>query len=442
MSKRVKGGLGTTILVLLSSSALTAHGSEQSDAQGFVADSHLTALLRNYFWHQTGDLGAQRDWEQGLMVNFTSGFTQGTVGFGLDAFTYADAKLDGGKGRTGSPIEQVDGNGDPSKGYAKGGGSVKVRISNTTVRAGDLAPSAPVFAVGTGYYLLDQTASGFMIDSNEITGLALHAGHFTSGTGYLTTARGGELGLAYAGVNTSEVDYLGGVYSLSPELSLTLYGSRYKDIENQYYFNANFAHALSTDQSLTTDFNLYRSLDAGQAKAGDINLTSASLSLAYAIGAHTVTVAHERVMGDTPQDYAAIGGTEPGVAIGKYSNGIYLANPSELSDFNSPHERSWQLRYDLNMATYGVPGLAFMAKQVWGSHIDGTHVDSSSAYFGFYGKDDQERETNLSVKYTLQSGPAKNLALTLVGARHTGNTSTSGDNNMVRMVADYPISFF
>lgn len=232
------------------------------------------------------------------------------------------------------------------------------------------------------------------------------------------------------------------MYSLSKSTSVSFYGSRYKDIMDQYYINANDVRVLSDNQSLTTDFNLYRSLDSGHAKAGDINLTSASLSLAYAIGAHTLTVAHQRIMGDTLQDYAAMGGTETGVAIGKYSNGIYLANPAELSDFNSPRERSWQLRYDLNMAAYGVPGLAFMAKQLWGCHIDGTHVSASSAYAGYCGADENEHETNLSVKYTLQSGPAKNLALTLVGAKHTDATSTSGDNTMTRLVVDYPISFF
>lgn len=441
MSTGVKGGIASCVLAAISMQATTSQASEQSEAGGFVADSHLTAVLRNYFWHQTGDLGPQRDWNQGVLANFVSGFTQGTVGIGMDAFTYANARLDGGGGRTGSMTEQVDGNGNPTHGYAKAGGSIKVRMSNTTLRYGDLEPAAPVFAVGN-FYLLNQTASGFMVDSTDVPDLALHAGHFTSGTGYLTTSRQGELGLAYANVNTTDVDYAGAMYSLATSTSLTLYGSRYKDIMDQYYINANDVRVFSDDQSLTTDFNLYRSLSSGQAKAGDINLTSASLSLAYAFGAHTLTVAHQRIMGDTPQDYAAIGGTEPGVSIGKFSNGIYLANPAELSDFNSPRERSWQLRYDLNMEPYGVPGLAFMAKQLWGSHIDGTHVDNRSAYLGFYGEGESEHETNLSVKYTIQSGPAKSLAVTLVGAKHTGATSTGGDNTLTRLVVDYPISFF
>ncbi len=41
---------------------------------------------------------------------------------------------------------------------------------------------------------------------------------------------------------------------------------------------------------------------------------------------------------------------------------IFLANSVQYSDFNGKDERSWQARYDLNMASYGVPGLDFMAR--------------------------------------------------------------------------------
>ncbi|WP_416059052.1 OprD family outer membrane porin, partial [Pseudomonas aeruginosa] len=41
---------------------------------------------------------------------------------------------------------------------------------------------------------------------------------------------------------------------------------------------------------------------------------------------------------------------------------IFLANSVQYSDFNGPGEKSWQARYDLNMASYGVPGLTFMVR--------------------------------------------------------------------------------
>lgn len=427
-------------LAVVSFSGLVSAAEDAADA-GFLEGSKLDAMLRNYYWHQTGDLGHQRDWEQGVLLNFSSGFTPGIVGVGVDAFVYANATLDSGSGRTGGPNVQAHDNGEPTNGYSKAGASVKLKASETVLSLGDLEPVTPVFAVGN-YYLLHQTATGVMLDSHDIDNLHLQAGHFTSGTGQLTTSRDGDLGLAYAGVDTKEVNYLGGTYSLAPELSLSLYGAQYQDLINQYYGNLNHTYAINDQQSLLTDFNIYRSLDTGKANAGDVNLTAWSLSTAYTYGAHTFGVAYQMVDGDQPFDYAAIGDTNPGVAIGKFSGGIYLANSAEISDFNGPHERSWQLRYEINMAEYGVPGLTASVKGIWGEGIDGTHVDETSAYHAFYGSNDSEQEVVVSMRYVFQESVFKDLAMTLVGAAHEGQQSTAGSNKLVRFVVDYPISFF
>ncbi|XAF18875.1 OprD family outer membrane porin, partial [Pseudomonas aeruginosa] len=53
---------------------------------------------------------------------------------------------------------------------------------------------------------------------------------------------------------------------------------------------------------------------------------------------------------------------------------IFLANSVQYSDFNGPGEKSWQARYDLNLASYGVPGLTFMVRYINGKDIDGTKM--------------------------------------------------------------------
>ncbi len=417
------------------------YASDQADSVGFMEGSHLSLMSRNYYWHQTGDLGSQRDWTQGEMLDFTSGFTQGLVGLGVDAFAYGAVKLDGSAGRTGSMTLPFQSDGSPADTYSKAGGSVKVRMSNTTLHYGDLQPQVPVFAIGN-YYLLNQTAKGWMLESSDLPKVSLSAGHFTSGTGYLSTSSKGELGLSYAGVNTRQVDYVGGTYAITDALSATLYGSRYEDLMNQYYTNLNYIWGLSDSQSLTFDFNLYRSLDSGQANAGSINVTAASFSAAFASGPHTFAIALQHNDGDQPQDYAAIGGRQPGVAAGVYSNGIFLANAAEISDFNAPNERSLQLRYELDMQTFGVPGLSFMAKHLRGDDIDGTKVSDTSAYFGFYGKAEKEMETDLAAQYVVQGGPMKNLKAKLFQSWHSGAQSTGGSVMQTRFVVSYPFDFF
>ena len=57
---------------------------------------------------------------------------------------------------------------------------MKVRISKTMLKWGEMQPTAPVFAAG-GSRLFPQTATGFQLQSSELEGLDLEAGHFTEG---------------------------------------------------------------------------------------------------------------------------------------------------------------------------------------------------------------------------------------------------------------------
>ncbi|MBD9680664.1 OprD family porin [Pseudomonas sp. PDM18] len=412
---------------------------DQADAKGFVEDAKFDVLLRNYYYDHDGKNGKadNRDWTQGFLANFSSGYTQGTVGFGVDAFGYLGIKLDAGRGRAGTGNLPVGNDGKPDDDYGKAGGALKVRISKTELKFGDMQPTAPVFAAG-GTRLIPQTASGFNLFSSEIEGLDLEAGHFTSGTSPVTTARDGGLWAAYAGRETSDVDFLGGKYAINDNLSVSLYGSEFKDIWRQYYGNLNWVLPVAADQSLAFDFNIYRTNDEGQAKAGEISNTTWSLAAAYSfLQAHTVTLAYQKVHGDTPFDYVGFGDDGDGAT----GDSVFLANSVQYSDFNGPGERSWQVRYDLAMDTYGVPGLSFMARYITGTGIDGSHADVDGSYAGMYGEDGSHHETDLEAKYVVQEGPAKDLSFRVRQAFHRANADQGeADNNELRLIVEYPLS--
>ncbi|SDI69794.1 OprD family porin [Pseudomonas panipatensis] len=418
-----------------------ALASEQSDAKGFVEDSSLNLLSRNLFWQQTGPGSHQRDWSQAELLDYSSGFTQGTVGFGVDAFGYLALKLDGGSGRIGSPNVPYDHNGDPASNYGKAGADVKIRVSNTTLAYGDMRPTAPVFATADNY-LMPQTATGFHLGSQEIDGLDLDAGRFTSATGTTSTHHDGDLLTSYGGVSSSAASYAGGKYTFNKQFNASLYADRLQDIWDQYYLNLNYTQPLADQQSLGLDFNLYRTQDSGSAKAGTIDTTAYSLAVAYILGAHTFTLAGQKVHGDQPFDYMGFGSMDAGVAAGRYGNSINLADSVQYSDFNGPGERSWQVRYDLDLASYGVPGLSFMVRHIRGEGIDGTHLASDSAYYGLYGANDREHETDAEAKYVVQSGPAKNLSFRLRQAWHAGDASTGGHLEQTRLITEYPLNIF
>lgn len=431
--KQCSVAAGCFALVALACSDVRA---AQNESQGFVEDSKLSVLAKNYYFNTDRANGRtnQKDWSQGFIANYVSGFTQGTIGFGVDAFGLWGIKLDAGSGRTGTGNLPVGDDGNPDDSYGRAGGAVKVRVSDTVLKYGQMIPNTPVFAQSTSR-LMPQTATGFNLLSTDIKDLSLDAGHFTSGTDQVNTNRDGELWATYAGVTTPTIDYVGGKYKVNDDLGAALYVSRFEDIWKQYYGNLNYTYAINSNQAVTADFNIYRTLDSGQAKAGEIDTTAYGLQLAYRIAGHTFTLAHQQVRGDQPFDYVGFGDT------GRAGGSIYLPNSVQYSDFNGPGEKSWQARYDLNMTPYGVPGLSFMIRYLHGTDIDGTHA-TSGAYAGKYGSDDREFETDFEARYVVQSGPAKNLSVRVRTAWHRGDLTTGGDQDQFRLITEYPIDIF
>ncbi|MFK7702728.1 OprD family porin [Pseudomonas caspiana] len=416
--------------------------SDQADAKGFIEGSTLDLKARNYYFNRDNRSGGndQRDWTQGFWGNFSTGYTQGTVGVGVEAFGYWGLKLDGQDQYAGSGNLSLDRDGHNRDEQGKLGGAVKFRVSKTELKVGDMQPTSPVFAVG-GSRLLPQTASGISLQSSEIAGLDVEAGHFYSGTSQNDNSHDGGIYSTYSGIEASSADFAGGKYAITDSLGVAFYAAKLEDIWNQYYANVNYALPLTDDQSLAFDANIYRTTDAGSAKVGDISNTAFSGSVAYSFAAaHTVTVAFQKVNGDTPFDYIGIGDNNKG------GDSIFLNNSIQYSDFNGPGEKSWQARYDLNMAPYGVPGLSFMTRYIKGYDIDGTGLAANSQYRNsdgdpLYGADGKHHETNLEAKYVVQTGPAKDLSFRIRQAWHRANDDQGeGDVNEFRLIVDYPIS--
>ena len=107
-------------LSVLGSGAWLLSGQE-ARADGFVDDGKLTLTLRNYYFGSDRRNGRadQKDWTQGFLLDYQSGFTQGTVGLGVDAFGYLGMKLDGGPGRRGTGNLPVHAGNEPADEYSR-----------------------------------------------------------------------------------------------------------------------------------------------------------------------------------------------------------------------------------------------------------------------------------------------------------------------------------
>ncbi|MGY2257920.1 OprD family porin [Pseudomonas sp. SDO55104_S430] len=434
-------------LAVTATASQLAIASQQEEAKGFIEDSSLNLLNRNFYMNRDlrnggsnsqGTNGAKpaserngyrEEWAQGAMLNFASGFTQGTVGFGTDAFAYGGVKLDTGGGRVGNGLLPISNNktldANVPDSYGEIGGAVKVRVSSTVLKFGEQRPTAPVFAMGDNR-LLPEVATGFQLSSKEFDDLFLEAGHFTAYNGRNSTNSNDKLTTSYAGVEADSVDFLGGSYKVSDNLRLMAYTSRAEEVWRQYFGSASYTIPLAEKQSLNFGLLAYKTNDEGEARAGKIDTTSWSAKAAYTYGPHKVSLAYQKIDGNETFDYIGV-------------DSIWLANSVQYSDFNSPNERSVQIRYDIDMASFGVPGLTFMTRYIKGDQIDFTKADPSGAYYRAGADDEKEWERNIEAKYVVQSGSAKDLSFRVRQATHRASSYES-DVDEVRLIIEYPLS--
>ena len=401
-----------------------AMASSQDDSKGFIEDSTLTSKTRMLYMNRDFKNGAgniakpgggyksgyREDWGLSELLNYSSGFTQGTIGVGVDAFAMGTLRLDGGAGRQGNGLFASKSDGSPEDTQSKAGGAIKFRLSDTVLKYGNQFVASPVFSTDDSR-LLPEVATGTLITSHEIKGLELSAGRFT--------AISSQTGMYHDSLHLPAANIAGATYQFTDNFVGGLAASDVDDYFKKQYINLNYTFPIDDSQALNFDFNGYRTSSQGQELAGNVDNKIWSLAAAYSIGAHKFTLAHQRSTGDSGY---------------YYGNGtIFLANSVQYSDFNGRDERSWQARYDLNMATYGVPGLSFMARYVKGDNIN---TDTGEG---------KEHEFNFESKYVMQEGPAKDLSFRLRSAvyRNNGNyhaDSGNTDNNDVRIIVEYPLN--
>ena len=418
---------------------LAAGAASAQSPPSFVEDSTLQVLSRNFYLNSdyrtpssTGK-SYKEEWAQGFITSFSSGFTPGTLGVGVDAHGFLGVKLDGGRGHSGTGLLPLDADGRAEDNYSSAGAALKIRASRTTLAFGEMLVETPVFDTADKR-LQPEYATGFLLNSREWDGMNLVAGHFTafknqdnsSGrsdfSGYGATTRGQSMSLLGADLFTDSP--IGGA----------LYASELSDTWRQYYGNLHYKQS-----GVVLDANLYHTRNQGQALAGDIDNTAYSLAGKYSRNGHGLTLAYQQINGDTPFDF--VGG-----------DSIYLANSIKYADFNGAHERSWQVRYDFDFATLGVPGLKFMTRYVTGRAIDGTHAPKGGAYTRFdgdagdyvpqQGNGGKHWERDIDLRYVVQTGAAKDLSVQVSHVSHRANSAQAGDDiDRVYVVVEYPLDF-
>ncbi|MDF2490940.1 MAG: outer rane porin, partial [Pseudomonas sp.] len=147
----------------------------------FFEDSKATLETRNMYFNRDFRDGTSRqqskrdEWAQGFMLNVQSGYTDGTVGFGVDALGMLGVKLDSSPDRTGTGLLPTHDDGRAADEYSKLGLTGKVRISKTELKVGTLIPDLPTVQPNDGR-ILPQTFEGALVSSEDLERFTLIGG--------------------------------------------------------------------------------------------------------------------------------------------------------------------------------------------------------------------------------------------------------------------------
>ncbi|SFM23353.1 OprD family porin [Halopseudomonas yangmingensis] len=427
-----------TLLAGAVASALTTLSIPALAGNGFISDSKANLALRNFYINQDNRSGSaapskSEEWGQGFLLDLRSGYTPGTVGFGLDATGQLGIRLDSG-GRTDKPgrdrnpgaVFPLDSDNSAVSEFGRLDLTAKARLSDTELRAGALLPKLPVLTYNDGR-LLPQTFRGVQLVSNDIERLTLHLGQIERASGRASSDYE-NLRIAGGTERVNQFRYAGGDYRLSDNLTTSYYFAELQDYYRQHYLGAVHSTTLGGGK-LSTDLRYFdsnahganRRNQAGYGASGfnnngEVDNRAASLLFSYSQSGHSAGFGYQHLSGDSHFPFVNNGDGAT----------AYLITDSQIGKFQRAGERTWLARYAYDFAQAGIPGLRANATYLRGSNVN-TNVSGA----------DNEWERDLRIDYSIQSGPLKNLGLSVRHASLRSNVVGQRDQDEVRAIISY-----
>lgn len=428
--------------------------SQQASAEGFFEDSHATLNARNFYYNQdirNEDRGGAEEWGQAFLLDYKSGFTQGTVGFGLDLMGGYGVRLDGG-GDADKSASQVDrvpgqlfplkGNGKPQEDFAWLGVTGKLRVSKTLAQVGTLRPKLPVVIANDGR-LLPQTYQGEQITSNElkdftfIVGKLEHSKERNSSNSDSLSIEGSN---SATGQSSNKFYYSGVDYRVNKDLTLQYYYGNLRNFYTQHFFGLLHNWQLPLG-SLNTDLRYFESnsdgkngsasgradgyvangyWSTGSSKKGEVDNHLWSAMFTYSLVGHSLGAGYQKVTGNSDFPHLNQG-------AGRV---LYLITNGQMNKFHHAGENTWVVKYAYDFAKIGVPGL-----KAGLNYFSGDSIDAA-------GKDRKEWERDFRLDYALQSGPLKGLSFTWMNGVWRGNDVGQRDTDENRLSVNYSLPLF
>ncbi|KTS75214.1 porin [Pseudomonas oryzihabitans] len=445
------------LVVAVSAACLNLSLIAASHAAGFVEDSKATLSLRNFYYNNDNRNEASyaarnpskvEEWGQGFLLNYQSGFTQGTVGFGVDAIGMLGIRLDG-KGHAGRatnstqpgtmfPRETDNSSVDE---FSSLGATAKMKISETEFRYGTLLPKLPI-AVSNDGRLLPQTYQGAQVTSKDIKDLTLTAGQLQSAKNRNSTDQDQ---LSIAGSNSgstardsNKFNFVGGDYKVTKDLTLQYYFGQLEDFYNQHFLGLTHNVKLG-DGTFKTDLRYFNSKGNGDNKdadtqgalygasgyygagrtRGEVDNRLYSGLFTYSIYGHTLGLGYQSTNGKSNFPYL----NEAGGAS------TYTITDIQIANFTRSGEDTWQARYSYDFGQLGAKGLTAGVIYQRGDNIRTAAGDS------------MEWERDLTVSYVIPEGQLKGLGFTWRNAMYRTDlpAASQRDQDENRLIVSYTL---
>ena len=425
---------------------------QQAGAAGFIEDSKATLGLRNFYINTDNRDGTgankNEEWGQGFDLRFISGYTQGTVGFGIDAIGLLGVRLDSGGGTNGATATSYGGTVFPSKSngeavdnFSSLGLTAKAKISQTELKLGTLQPKNPVIVTNDGR-LLPQTWQGGQITSGEIKDLTLVGGQIEHVKGR-NSSNNEQLSIGGANArvaNSNKFIYAGSDYKITKDLTAQYYYGNLEDFYKQHflglvhnwaigpgvlksdlrYFNSSDDGANSNTAAYFSNGN-YNGVPSGKGPV-DNNLYS-GLFL-YTVAGHTFGGGYQVSNGSS--DF-------PWLNQGDGSSN-YTITDMQIQKFGRAGEKTWQVRYSFDFAKVGVPGLTAGAVYLKGDDIDTVGANRQQAASGA-----SEWERDFTLAYVVPEGPLKNVGFMWKNATWRTDLPNTRSQDENRLILSYSI---
>ena len=398
----------------------------------FIDDSNVQLKFKNFYLDRQYQDKPELNfgsWSQAVTLDAKSGYHDigGGVQIGADVLVQHAVKLNG---RDQNPDWVLPHDGKESKDhFGKVGATLKVKVSETELKVGDLLPMSPVVFFDPSRQLLT-TYSGAWLESKDIKDTKLTLAYL-DGINARYENQYHDLSLFpqnnfATAVSTDDGMYIAGIdHQFTPKVGGSYWYADVTNIYQQHYAAVNYKTTLAENTKLDTHVRYFDNSESGDQLYGKIDSQAVSAGAKINHGMHTVQLGYQQMFGEHGNKapmFPTLGGWVPQP---------YLDNWS-VASFIRKDEKSWSLGYTYNFADVGVPGLTATAR-----HFRGWDVDNGAAE-----PRGKENENNLIVNYVVPEGKLKGLGFNYMFI-DTNYDNISGGNDLEehRIATTYTYTF-